>query len=211
MAGRKSPSSDPTTIQRRIGSLIELLQKPRSYTAAELARDTGLRPQQVALALAALGGVGHASRSFDAARRCVVWSGTRPDQRSSVNSPLRTQYTVAEAALLTRRTEKALRRRIERRTLETSRSGRRIWVSHAALQRAGLVDNRMKSTHTTGAVRIIVDRLRRQPRQALSAWQLSASSGIGRQSTEVVVAALTAAGLVERDVAGGVVWRWVGD
>jgi excisionase family DNA binding protein len=191
--------------------MIELLGGRRAYTAAELAEANGLRPQQVAIALAALGVIGHVTRAFDARRGLVVWSGARVDRRSSVASALRTQYTVAEAAAVTGRSEKALRRRIDRRTLGVTRSGRWVLIPHSALQQAGLVDNRMKSTRTTHAAQMIVQHLQRQPRKALSAWQLSTHGDLDRQATEIILAALSAVGLVEREVAGGVVWRWRSD
>jgi excisionase family DNA binding protein len=142
------------------------------------------------------------------------WSsgrGREPIGVLSVVSALRTQYTVAEAAALTGRSEKALRRRIDRQTLQVTRSGRRVSIPHSALQRAGLVDNRLKSTRTTEAARMIVQHLQRQPREDLSAWQLSKRGHLNRQATEIILAAFSAADLVERKVVGGVVWRWRGD
>jgi hypothetical protein len=115
---------------------------------------------------------------------------------------------VAEAAALTRVSEKALRRRIERRTIKVERVGRFVFVSHAALQDAGLADGRMKKTYTAFAVRLLVDMLRQQPREAMSTWQLASGAHLNRQAVEVVLAALAAAGVVDRRVAGGVVWRW---
>jgi hypothetical protein len=191
--------------------MLEVLRERRAHTAAELAEVTGLRSQQVAVALAALGVVGHVTQAFDTQRGSVVWSRARADQRSSVASALRTQYTVAEAAAATGRSEKALRRRIDRQTLQVTRSGRWVLIPHSALQRAGLIDNRMKSTRTTEAARMIVQHLQRQPREALSAWQLSKRGDLDRQATEIILAALSAAGLVERQVVGGVVWRWGDD
>jgi DNA-binding IscR family transcriptional regulator len=70
------------------------------------------------------------------------------------------------------------------------------------------VDGRLKKTHAAFAVRLIVDTLRQPPREAKSTWQLGTSVRLSRQAVEVVLAALTAAGVVERILAGGVAWRW---
>jgi hypothetical protein len=102
-----------------------------------------------------------------------------------------------------------LRRRIERGTIKAQRAGGLVYLSHAALQEAGLVDGRTKRTDAALRVRLLVDRLREPPREAMSTWQLAKGAQVHRQSAEVVLAALAAAGKVERSVAGGVTWRWV--
>jgi excisionase family DNA binding protein len=86
------------------------------------------------LAVVALAEVGRIRGGFRNGQR--VWWYGGADKRSTVPSPLRTQYTVAEAAALTGLKEKALRRRIERNTLKVERVGRFVFVSHAALQDA---------------------------------------------------------------------------
>jgi hypothetical protein len=205
-------SAEPPLVQRRISSLIELLDEHQgeTFVADELAGAVDLRPQQVAVALVALATIGRVSPTYDGARRRQVWSVGGADQRSSVPSPLGTQYTVAEAALATGRSEKALRGRIERRTLHVQRAGRFVFIAHAELQLRGLIDNRIKRTNTAHAARLIVERLRQLPRRGLSTWQLSNAAGLQRQTTELVLAALAAAGVVERRLAGGVVWQWIG-
>lgn len=206
-------SAEPPLVQRRISSLIRLLDEHEgeTFVVDELGGAVDLRPQQVAVALVALATVGRVSPTYDGARRRQVWRVGGADQRSSVPSPLGTQYTVAEAALATGRSEKALRRRIERGTLHVQRAGRFVFIAHAELQLAGLIDNRIKRTQTAYAARLIVDRLRQPPRRGLSIWELSKETHLARQATEVLLAALAAAGFVERELAGGVVWRWIGN
>lgn len=195
-------------MQQRVAALLKVLEdrSPEPATASELIAASGLQSQELALAVIALAEVGRIRGGYLNGRR--VWWYGGADTRSTVTSPLRTQYTVAEAAALTGLTVKALRRRIERRTIKVERVGRFVFVSHAALQDAGLVDGRLKKTHAAFAVRLIADTLRQPPREAKSTWQLSTSGRLSRQAVEVVLAALTAAGVVERVRAGGVAWRW---
>lgn len=211
--GRRRLSIEAPLIQQRVGSMLWFLEERRSqaFGARELAQAVELPPQQTALALSALAVVGRASAGYDADRRRQVWRAGSSDQTSSVSSPLRTDYTVAEAAKLTGRSEKALRGRIERGTLLAHRSRRWVFISHAALQHAGLIDNRVKRTYTNDRIRLVVDVLRKEPRRGYSAWELGAASGLRRQTTEVVLASLAAADLVERELAGGLVWRWTHD
>lgn len=196
-------------MQRRVRALLEFLveRSPEPATVAELTVASGLRPQQTAVAVVALAEAGRIRAGFRGGR--CVWSYGGADRRSSVASPLRMQYSVAEAAALTGSSEKALRRRIERGTLEVERVGRSVFVSHAALQVAGLLDGRTKKTHTVFAVRLLLDTLRQPPREAMSTWQLSSAVSLPRQAAEIVLAALAAAGAVERVEAGGAAWRSV--
>jgi hypothetical protein len=177
-------------------------------TTSELAAASGLRPQQAAIALVALAEIGRVRPAFHNGRRVWLYGGA--DKRSSVRSPLQTQYTVPQAAAVTGLSEKALRRRIQRRTIKVERVGRWVFVSHAALQDAGVVDGRTKKTDLAFKTRLINDILRRGARETLSTWQISSQAGLARQATEVVLAAFVATGVVERVVAGGVAWRWVG-
>jgi excisionase family DNA binding protein len=144
--------------------------------------------------------------------------------RSTVSSPLRELYTVAEAAEVTGRSQKALRRRIERGTLSVVRIGRRdLFVAHSELQMAGLVDSRPRTSMTAIKLRAVIDLLRKRPRRGISAWQASRAPlkhplGKGfpedmvlpRQTVEVALASWGAAGLVTRELEGGVAWRWIG-
>jgi DNA-binding transcriptional MerR regulator len=123
-------------------------------------------------------------------------------------SALRTFYTVQETALIAGVSEKALRRRIERKTLPVAREGRRVFVSHAVLRLAGLVEGRRRQGRGVEGIQAIIDVLRRQPRERLSAWQLQRRSGLSRQRVETVMAGLTVAGRTRRELSGGIVWRW---
>jgi hypothetical protein len=140
-------------------------------------------------------------------RRAYVWSIAKSGttQRRSKDR----WYTIREAALVTGRTEKALRRRLERRTLRAQREGSKVLVSHRALAAAGLVDSQLKRTDTAHGIRLILDYLRRPPRRGASSWQLSKQGRLPRQTAEVALATLAAAGVVKRELAGGVAWRWV--
>jgi hypothetical protein len=206
----KSPSSSAPKVQERIERLLDCLEvSPRvGFTASELSEASGLRPRQTSVALVTLAAVGRVTRAYDRTRRKHVW---RRRHGEDVERPPRDRWcTIAEAAEITGRTEKALRRRVERKTLPVQRVGRHVFVSHRALALAGLGDGWLKRTHTAHGVRLITDLLRQPPRRGLSAWKVSKEARLPRQTTEVVLAALAAAGVVKRELAGGVAWRWIG-
>jgi hypothetical protein len=202
------PSPAAPKVQVRIEQLLACLEaSPRRFTAAELSEASGLRPQQTSVALVTLAAVGRVARAYDRARRTHVWQ--RAGGGDIERPPWDRWCTIAEAAEMTGRTEKALRRRVERRTLSAQRVGRNVFVSHRALALAGLVDGGLKRTRTAHGVRLITDLLRQPPRRGLSA-KVSKEARLPRQTTEVVLTALVAAGVVERELAGGVAWRWLG-
>jgi hypothetical protein len=182
------------------------------FTAVELANATGLSPQQVAVVLPALELLGRVSQRRDPERRRVVWmlpSEVRPAPQA-VRSPLRTWYTVNEAAALVGLSESALYGRIERKTVQVVREGRRIFVSHGALQAAGLL-NKSRPTATTSRIEALVEALRRKPRRRFSTWQLVNLSNLPRQSAETALATFAAAGVVDRAPSAGMAdWLWVG-
>ena len=210
---RRPPSWESPLVERRICELIDFLNEhpDKAFATAELEAKTGLRPQQMSVALVVLEALGRVGRRYDAGRRRYVWQNGIGDRASTVRSPLRTWYTIQEAAQMTAMSEKSLRRKIERHTIPIQHEGRRVLISHATLQRAGLIDNRSKQTRTARAVRTIIDALRRPPRRGMSAWQLSERGPLPRQTTETAMAALSAVGLVVRELEGGVVWRWIGE
>jgi hypothetical protein len=203
------PSRSAPKVQVRIEQLLACLDdSPLKFTAAELSEASGLRPQQTSVALVTLAAVGRVTRAYDQARRMNVW---QRGQGEDVERPQWDRWcTIAEAAEITGRTEKALRRRVERKTLRVQRVGRRVFVSQRALALAGLGDGRLKRTHTAHGIRLITDLLRQPPRRGLSVWKASREARMPRQTTEVILAALAAAGVVKRELAGGVAWRWTG-
>jgi hypothetical protein len=208
--GRRPLSLAPPRVQVGAERLIARLEAahPRGFTATELGENSGLRPQQVSVVLTALAVLGRVTAIYASDRRAYVWSSTRTDttRRSSKDH----WYTIKEAARITGRTEKALRRRVERGTLRVQRHGSRVEVSHRALAAAGLIEGRPRPTSRAQGIRLIVYYLRRPPRRGASAWQLSSTGRLPRQTTEVALATLAAAGVVKRELAWGVAWRWVG-
>jgi hypothetical protein len=137
-------------------------------------------------------------------------SGLRPQQASVALVALAAAGRAIPTYDKTRRSQiwRSGRRRIERRTLRAQRVGRNVYVSNRALVLAGLTEGSLRRTHTTHGVRLIIDLLRQPPRRSLSAWKVSKKTGLPRQTTEVVLAALAAAGVVDRELAGGIAWRW---
>jgi hypothetical protein len=209
-AGWNRPSASAPLVQVGIKRLLAHLEAHRqgAFTASALAEASGLRPQQASVALVALAAAGRVIPTYDKTRRSQVWRSGRNQEAKAL--PRDGLLTIAEAATLTGRTEKALRRRVERKTLRAQRVGRGVYVSHRALVLAGLTEGSLKRTHTAHGARLIIDLLRRPPRRGLSTWKAATEGGLRRQTTEVVLAALAAADLVTRELAGGVAWRWTG-
>jgi hypothetical protein len=201
----------PPLVQRRAEALLGFLAERPSgaFTQAELALASGLRPQQAAIVLLALAEVDCVSAVYDQDGRRLVWRLASSDpSRASLAWASGTMFSVSDAAELTGRSPEALRARIARGTLRATRVGKRLYVSYADLRLAGLVGASGRRTETALGMRFLVDRLKRQPRDAPSAWMLSSASRLSRQTVEVAMAALTAAGYVEREVQGGIVWTW---
>jgi excisionase family DNA binding protein len=200
---------DPPAVQECVSALIDFLRlNPEGvFTTAELLNQTCLSAPQLSdvLQTLAVAGVVAENQSGGLRRWSLATSGGR--RESSVSSPLRTFYTVREAAELSGLTEKAVRRRIERGTLLAVREGRAVLVSHSALQMAGLVDRRRKRSRAAIGAQTAIDLLKRG-REQMSAFQLSGPTGLRRQRVETVMATLTAVGLTRREMSGGIVWRW---
>jgi hypothetical protein len=187
----------------------EVLRHPDSaYTTDELAQFAGLTRQRASFALVALEVVGRATRRYDPELRRQVWLGQETDRASTVKSPLRTFYSVSQAARVSGRTEKALRRRMERGTLPVVREGRHVYLTHAALQVAGLVDQRPKRTWTGNAISAFADAMR-QTATSYIGYRSLPSTVFAPSNCLVILAAWSAAGLVEAR-AGGLAWRWRG-
>jgi hypothetical protein len=165
-----------------------------------------ISPQRTWLALSALELPGIALRRYDAKRQRYTWRGAAPDRRSSVASPIRTFYTVKEAAVVTGGSEKSIRRRIERRTLPSYREGHRVILTHGALQKAGLVDDRVRESVTSGGIEQLAVELRRRPEDWVPEDVLV--SRLKRSDRLVVLLAWRSAGLVEQS-SDGHCWRWM--
>jgi hypothetical protein len=208
--GWNGPSRSAPLVQVGIKRLLAHLEANRqgAFTASALAEASGLRPQQASVALVALAAAGRVTPTYDETRRTQVWRSERNEEAKAL--PRDRVLSIAEAVTLTGRTEKALRRRVERKTLQAQRVGRNVYVSHRALVLAGLMEGSLKRTRTAHGARLIIDLLRQPPRRGLSTWKASTTGHLPRQTTEVVLAALAAANLVKRELAGGVAWRWVG-
>jgi hypothetical protein len=208
--GWNQPSRSAPLVQVGIKRLLAQLEANRqvTFTASALAEASGLHPQQASVALVALAAAGVVIPAYDRARHSQVWRSAGHEKAQAL--PPDRVLTIAEAATLTGRTEKALRRRVERRTLRAQYVGRSVYVSHRALVQAGLTEGSLKRTSTAHGARLIIDLLR-QERRGLSTWKASNTGHLPRQTTEIVLAALAAAGLVTRELAGGVAWRWASD
>lgn len=209
-SGWNAPSRSAPRVQIGIEQLLAVLEAnpPEAFTASALAEASGLRPQQASVALMALAVAGRVVPTYDETRRSQAWRSRRSEEAKAL--PPDRLLTIAEAATLTGRTEKALRRRVERKTLQAQRVGRNVYVSHRALLLAGLIEGSLRRTSTAHGARLIIDLLRQPPRRGLSTWKAATTGGLPRQTTEVVLAALAVAGLVKRELAGGVAWRWAG-
>jgi hypothetical protein len=108
---------------------------------------------------------------------------------------------------VTGRTEKALRRRIERGTLSVFRVGRFVYTTHADLQVAGLVDNRPKKTETAKKILALADGMRSSGREYVGEGSLP-RVGLVRTDVLVIMGAWWAAGLVE-PAGRRTAWRWI--
>jgi hypothetical protein len=207
---KAQPSSD--LVKRGHALATELLRNPKHpFTAEQLGRLAGLSHQRVSVALVALEVTRRATRRYDAELHRDVWLGMRTDHSSTASSALRTTYSIAEAARVTRRTEKALRRRIERGTLSVFRVGRFVYTTHADLQVAGLIDNRPKMTVTARRILALTEELRASGRRSSGREYVGEASlpdvGFRRTDLLVVMGVWQAVGLVERT--GDTAWRWV--
>jgi predicted ArsR family transcriptional regulator len=132
-----------------------------------------------------------------------------------------TRYSVKEAAALTGLTEKAIRRRLDRGTLdatyETQGGGGRMvrMVTRQALARAGLLGEG-RVDRSDKQVRWLIAYLKRRPGQPLNTHVLAKQSGLPRQACQTALTTLRALDLVQKseesppDGRGRprVTWRW---
>lgn len=140
-------------------------------------------------------------------------------------------YTIAEAAVATGVSEKAIRGRLDRKTLKsvlhrsTWHSRQRRMIPGYALAEAGLAGT-VRETEQDRQVRRLIDYLQIYPGQPFTTDQLRQEMGYGnrwqprapRQPAEMALHTLRALGLVEKTLeppptGGGRprnVWRWIG-
>lgn len=211
---RKGRYVQETGTEVRLRDLLSVLETaPLSwFTVKDLAEVSGLQQQQAAVALTTLRVIRRALREYDSVRRQQVWrSGSPPTRKTGGPPAAATFYSVREAAEITGQSEKALWSRIQRKTLPVVHEGKRVLVPRSALQVAGLIDGRWRRTQTAERIEAMIDVLRLERETPLSTWQLQRASRLPRQTCELALTTLLAAGCVERRPAGGVVWAWKRD
>jgi hypothetical protein len=208
---------EETEAQRRAAALVRLFEDEGvALTTAEVALQTGFPQQAAAVALETMRAIGRVSRTWDQDLRIWRWAAATgpaevPPERED------RLYTIAEAAAATGLSEKAIRRRVERRTLAASveggghdgRGGRRV-LTHEALLRAGLLEGAPRTTKTSRGIERMLTHLRGAT-QPLTTDGLREHAGVPRQVCEVALVVLRAAELVTREFNEGFrqyMWSW---
>ncbi len=114
-----------------------------------------------------------------------------------------TLYSIAEAAELTGKSEKALRARMDRGKLAATWVRDGTWgrrhrkVTHYALAAAGILGT-PRATRTDRSIDRLLTYLRARPDTALTTDVLAAQSGLSRQACESALATLHALGYVRK-------------
>jgi excisionase family DNA binding protein len=122
-------------------------------------------------------------------------------------------YTIAEASSATGVSEQAIRRRIERGTLTAwvPAGERRRVMTHEELLRVGLLRGAPRATRTRRGIMRMIEYLRGDPTRSLTTEELRWHTQRPRQTLEVALAVLRAAGVVTRGYHAGFgqyTWSW---